>query len=103
MSRYHCTCGNTFYLPFEKSPYEFFIVGFPLVEELEDLLDDGKLTADDMNTAFVSRCLKAYICDKCKRIIITKGKTLIIYNHEETVVLDNPAVDETFEIPGAPI
>jgi len=102
MSRYHCKCGNTFYLPFENSQHEFFIVGFPLVEELWDLLYDGKLTAEEMNTTLVTRCLSAYICDKCKRIIINKGKTLIIYNQEEIVIQKDSAVED-IDIPGAPV
>lgn len=103
MATYNCLCGNTFRLVGEGSPYEFYIVGFPLVMELETLLDEGKLTADDMNTALVTRALTTYICDKCKRIAIDKGKTVTIYNIERVVVNKDSPFDEDFDIPGSPI
>lgn len=103
MAKYHCLCGNSFKLVGEDSPYEFYIVGFPLVMEFEALLDEGKLTADDMNTALVTRALTTYICDKCKRIAIDEGKKITIYNIERVVVDEDSQVDEDFDIPGSPI
>lgn len=85
MARYHCPCGHKFRLDGDTDN-EQFLITYPLVEEMEDRLDRNDLSADDMNTLFVSKADMVYYCDKCRRLLVHNDKERMYYRYkvEET-------------------
>jgi hypothetical protein len=69
MAKLLCTCGHLNRLSGEGGN-EFFILNYPLQDDLQERLDNNTLNADDMNTILVEQAPQGVRCEKCARLYV---------------------------------
>ncbi len=88
MATLNCKCGHKTKLP-GYSENELYLLSFPLLDHIEDQMNNNNLTADEMNTFLVENAHLTYRCEKCRRLYIydVENEELVvrIYNLEETL------------------
>jgi hypothetical protein len=80
MAKLMCVCGHLNRLSGEGEN-EFFILNYPLQDDLQERLDNNTLNADDMNTILVDQAPQGVRCEKCARLYVYEDTE----NEERTV------------------